>query len=547
MYLRAAQIRGRRKRGIQEEIAGAGAEDGGDDDGDGDGNRVVNLRGQLDEAGRLGLKLYEENQQLHATIEELRANAGVSVRKVHDDKVLINELEESENEIKRLVEENKRLKGEHEVAKHEIAKLKNKTKEEHSMSVKNKLRIGAMKATASFQARHMNKLKGSGSDAMETIEWLTGEVKTAEAAVSTITKEKLALRGKLVAVQRTLRETRSFNEELKNNTAELEESLDRANEKCEKLKCNCERLRMELRSLKDAEDAHNEQVERRLSNAGQSGRAGSPAEGYVDDDDDEMMAMLAGNSTVNIRDEIMHTPPPFVSPEARRKRRGNSLSAGGAGVRKQHLQRLKLSNELKTRFSMTDLLASAEAGDGTAPVKVPTPPATPSQPVEILAAPFLNRKFDGRKDEYDRKLQSLKLELSETTSILINRLNLERKPVFVITSEKKETFTSYVIQVLFHDGRSHTTSKRYSDFVTLRNRLLQLCSGSILTIPYLPPKYFSRDKNMSLKVVEERRGKFLNFLNIMVSLIFHGDIDVSVSHCFWQWLELKDDIQQRVT
>ena len=35
MYLRAAQIRGRRKRGIQEEIAGAGAEDGGDDaDGD---------------------------------------------------------------------------------------------------------------------------------------------------------------------------------------------------------------------------------------------------------------------------------------------------------------------------------------------------------------------------------------------------------------------------------------------------------------------------------------------------------------------------------
>ena len=81
----------------------------------------------------------------------------------------------------------------------------------------------------------------------------------------------------------------------------------------------------------------------------------------------------------------------------------------------------------------------------------------------------------------------------------------------------------------------------------LRNRLLQLCSGSILTIPYLPPKYFSRDKNMSLKVVEERRGKFLKFLNIMVSLIFHGDIDVSVSNCFWQWLELKSDIQEMMT
>ena len=141
------------------------------------GSRLVDLQEQLDEAGRLGLQLYEENQELHAKIEEMKVQDVKSTRiKVHD-KALLDELEQSEKEINRLIQENNRLKGDLECANNEITSLTIQTKEEHSAGIKAKFQLGAMKASASFQARHLESLKASGNSAKETVETLKKDLR----------------------------------------------------------------------------------------------------------------------------------------------------------------------------------------------------------------------------------------------------------------------------------------------------------------------------------------------------------------------------------
>ena len=150
------------------------------------------------------------------------------------------------------------------------------------------------------------------------------------------------------------------------------------------------------------------------------------------------------------------------------------------------------------------------------------------------------------KEEYDRKLKELKLELQETTSLLEARMNDGKKPIFIINTQKiGEDHTEYNIQTLFRDGRNYTTVKRYSGFVIFRKRLIELTSRnhSILTIPNLPPKHFSRKKSMSTRVVEERRKKFIDFLNIMVRyVLLSGDVEENVKDCFWEWLGVVQQV-----
>ena len=127
------------------------------------------------------------------------------------------------------------------------------------------------------------------------------------------------------------------------------------------------------------------------------------------------MAMLAENHTVNIRDEIVNTPPPFVS--SPRMKRGNSLPGRMTrvqGIEKGHLQKLKVSNEIKSRFIENNSMHSVQLRAGSGKSKGTSD--EPCKLVHSVSSTVLNNAVKNRTaEEYEKKLRDLKLELSETT------------------------------------------------------------------------------------------------------------------------------------
>ena len=408
---------------------------------------VAILQQQLDEAGRLGLVLYEENQKLQKSIEELRntsfkgeenkkielqkeerdgrreAHAMAMIEEKYEKKVeaLIEELERSEVQIAKLSKENKRIKNRMGQSEEEITKLKKASVEEHSQMVKNRFKIGAPKATASFQALRANNTADTELQREEQIETMKKRINDAEATFKTITKEKLTMRGKILSLQRNLKEQKALTQELIDGKYTLESELLAVNGNYKKINTKCERLKMEMRTLKDAEEAKREQLlllerKRRRSSSnksplkqkkekrgsvlkqtvisvlgnkkGNDGVASSSAIISEDDDDEEeeekgsideepmveddydseMIALMRTSTEINMRDDIVATPPPFTTTTtAVKMNRGGSLPVNldHDGMRKQHVQRFKLSNELKSKFSMSDLLKNVEILEDT--------------------------------------------------------------------------------------------------------------------------------------------------------------------------------------
>ena len=70
------------------------------------------------------------------------------------------------------------------------------------------------------------------------------------------------------------------------------------------------------------------------------------------------------------------------------------------------------------------------------------------------------------------------------------------------------------------------------------HRQLEKEAESIIKLPDLPPKYMSRAKSMSPKVVASRKSGLLTFLNSMVCLLEAGVSD-TIEGMFWDFVEHK--------
>lgn len=119
------------------------------------------LRQQLDEAGRIGLQLYEENVRLKEEAEDMESDfleleksvETWKLKAMHSDKHLkihVGQLEDSERQIEVLEKRVKDYESKANVAEKKATENEHIVEEEKKLLIKNRFKLGALKATMSI-------------------------------------------------------------------------------------------------------------------------------------------------------------------------------------------------------------------------------------------------------------------------------------------------------------------------------------------------------------------------------------------------------------
>ena len=168
------------------------------------------LRQQLDEAGRIGLQLYEENVRLKEEAEDMESDF-LELEKSVDTwkskclnnekhlKIHVSQLEDSERQIEILEKRVKEYESKAQIAEQHATENENLVKEDKKLLIKNRFKIGALKASATL-AHLKSAQKVELNHDMEKLKLKNAEldklVESSQLKVQLLTKEKMTLRGK---------------------------------------------------------------------------------------------------------------------------------------------------------------------------------------------------------------------------------------------------------------------------------------------------------------------------------------------------------------
>ena len=613
------------------------------------------LKQQLDEAGRMGLELYEANAKLKEEAEEMEGHflelekslASWKSRALHSEKqlkVYVGQLEDSENQIQELETLLKKSESIAHEAEKDAAEKQELVNKDKKMLIKNRFKISALKATmtvANLKHGFTHESHQDFENLQKRNHDLEATVEKFQQKIAVMTKEKMALRGKAASAKSELKEEKIVREELIEEKVMLEDKLQLATDECERLRSAVQRLEMEAQSMLDSSESTRIEVEnalhenykanprRRDSTSPRASRSnGSPTSNYAAYEsescsDDELQDILRHKREIILVDaDAVGTPPPFDTSDTKRRRQSfqkHIINENQKEFLMAQVNRLKLTNAIKERFTPNDLqgpsainsvvktTSSTEAMvdvrfkmsklsnaiknrfknqvvEKARNAKVATAPRTQNRQetteAEIRGAHMKRFKLfqeiknhrlastvgnDGTGSEDGVKESKLAIGSShgntfieENKSVdtihsmdddvykmiqhIEDKLHARLKPIFVISPRANANrYTEYEITASYHTGHSHVFIKRYSQFDMLRRKMhrqLEKEAESIIKLPDLPPKYMSKAKSMSPKVVASRKSGLLTFLNSMVCLLEAGVSD-TIEGMFWDFVEHK--------
>ncbi len=361
-------------------------------------DEVRELRQQLDEAGRIGLQLYEENVRLKEEAEDMEADF-LELEKNVDTwkskclnnekhlKIHVSQLEDSERQIEILEKRVKEYESRAHVAEQHATENESLVKEDKKLLIKNRFKIGALKASATL-AHLKSAQKVELKQDMEKLKLKNAELdallESTQLKVQLLTKEKMTLRGKAAHLKSELKEMRIVRDELVEEKTNLVEELNELKDKYDTLKNVNQRLQMEAQSFEDALEGtqvqatrndrassvsslYNDDIMRRngkdrnsnIHQISSSNSINNSSHDHDDDNsDDELQEILSHkHEVVLIDDQLVSTPPPFDKIDRKKKRRDlmNKYSAKINDQQQQELvdtqvKRMKISNAIKDHF-----------------------------------------------------------------------------------------------------------------------------------------------------------------------------------------------------